>query len=118
MRADLRRRGVDASHLVIVEIGLLDAPVLEADLANGRKADALHDGSFELCSHTIGIDHGAAIEGKVHARDRQFAIGSDRHLDDNRGGEVKPRVMEGVETPLAVALRVVGSLRSPFAPPK
>jgi len=29
-----------------------------------------------------------------------------------------PGVVEGVETPLAVALRVVGSLRSPFAPPK
>ena len=27
-------------------------------------------------------------------------------------------VVEGVETPLAVALRVVGSRRSPFAPPK
>jgi hypothetical protein len=27
---------------------------------------------------------------------------------------LKPGVVEGVETPLAVALRVVGSLRSPF----
>src|SRR5262249_59862428 len=29
---------------------------------------------------------------------------------------LRPGVGEGVETPLAVALRVVGSLRSPFAP--
>src|SRR5262245_20092008 len=28
----------------------------------------------------------------------------------------RPGVVEGVEAPLAVALRVVGSLRSPFAP--
>src|SRR5262249_23455960 len=31
---------------------------------------------------------------------------------------IVPGVVEGVETPLAVALRVVGSLRSRFAPPK
>ena len=29
-------------------------------------------------------------------------------------GLLRPGVVEGVETPLAVALRVVGSLRSPF----
>ena len=83
MRADLRRRGVDAGQLVAVEVGLLGAAVLEADLAQGREADALHDGAFELRAHAIGIDHGAAIEGDVDARDRELALGADRHLGDD-----------------------------------
>src|SRR5438093_670729 len=85
MRADLRRRRVDASHLVVVEVRLLDPAGLEADLANGRKADAPHDGAFELRPDAIGIDNGAAIEGDVHARDRQLPVGADRRFNDNRG---------------------------------
>src|SRR5438128_3245393 len=85
MRADLRRRRVDASHLVVVEVRLLDPAALEADLAKSRKADAPHNSAFELRPDAIEIDNRAAIEGDVHARDRQFAIGTDRHLDDDRG---------------------------------
>jgi hypothetical protein len=61
MRAELRRRGVDASHLVTVEIRLLDPPGLEADLAQGRKADTLHNVAFEVRPDAIGIDDG--VEG-------------------------------------------------------
>src|SRR6266704_286187 len=85
MRADLRRRRVDASHLVVVEVRLLDPAGLEADLANGRKADAPHNSAFELRTDAIRIDNGTAVEGDVHARDRQLPVGADRHFDDNRG---------------------------------
>src|SRR5207245_9177834 len=85
MRADLRRRRVDASHRVVVEVRLLDPAGLEADLANGRKADAPHNSAFELRTDAIRIDDGTAVEGDVHARDRQLSIGADRHFDDTRG---------------------------------
>jgi hypothetical protein len=68
MRVDLRRRGVDSSHLVTVEIRLLNPSRLEANLADGREANALHNRPFELRADTIRIDDGTTIEGDIHPR--------------------------------------------------
>jgi hypothetical protein len=65
------------------KIRLLDLPGLEANLTKGRKADALNDSAFELRPDAAGIDNGAAIEGDVHARNGQLAIGADCHLYDD-----------------------------------
>src|SRR5262245_55795302 len=45
-----------------------------------------------------------------------LAVAADARV--HAGGHKRPGVVEGVETPLAVALRVVGSLRSTYEPQK
>src|SRR5258705_6364936 len=54
-------RRTDAGHLVGIEVVLLDAPALVADLAERRDADA-HDGrAFHLCPNALRVHRGAAV---------------------------------------------------------
>ena len=48
---------------VLIEIGLLDAAILERDLTIERGRDAEDDGALNLRPYGIGIDHGAAVNG-------------------------------------------------------
>ena len=43
-----RRRLVDAQHAIVVEVALLDAAVLERDLALQRGGEAEDDAAFDL----------------------------------------------------------------------
>src|SRR5215831_11893270 len=61
------RRLVHAQDLVRVEVGLLDTPVLERDLAVERGRDAKDDPALDLCAHRVGIDDRAAIDRADHA---------------------------------------------------
>jgi len=63
-----RRRFVDAQDLEAVEIVLLDAPVLEADLAIARKAQPHHRGAFDLRVDPFGVGRKAAIDRDIDAR--------------------------------------------------
>ena len=55
------RRLVDPQHLVGIEVGLLDTPVLERDLAMERRRDAENDRALELGADGVRIDGGAAV---------------------------------------------------------
>src|SRR5262249_26158859 len=81
---DLLRRPGHAGHLVGIEIVLLDAAVLVADLTERRDPDA-HDGrAFHLRADTIGVHRRAAVDRDVHSRDRQRPLRVDRDLHDRR----------------------------------
>src|SRR5688572_16050523 len=62
---DLLRRGVDARDLEAVEVGLLRAPVLERDLAQGREADAHHHRALHLRTDAVWVDLRPAIDRDV-----------------------------------------------------
>ena len=69
-----------------MEVVLLGAAILEADLAQRGRCDTHDDRALHLGAHTIGIDGGAAIDGDIHARDREVALVVDGDLD--HGGDV------------------------------
>lgn len=73
------RRLVHPEDFVCIEIGLLDASVLEGDLAIERRRDAEHDCALDLRLDGVGIDHGAAVhraDDAPHANRALF-----RHFD-------------------------------------
>src|SRR6516162_7295622 len=55
-------RLVYARHLVAVEVGLLDAAVLQGDFAMERRRDAEDDRALDLRLDGVGVDDGAAID--------------------------------------------------------
>jgi len=69
VRTDFCGRSVYARDFVVVKVRLLDLSRLEADLAQRRKTDALHDGTLELRAHAVRIDHRAAVKGDIDPRD-------------------------------------------------
>src|SRR5207248_4435521 len=81
-----RRRLVDAKDLEAVEIVLLDAPVLEADLAIFGEAQPHHGRAFNLRINALGVRSKTAIDRGVDARHAQLSLVVDRDLDD--GGDI------------------------------
>src|SRR4030095_8825554 len=75
---DLRRL-IHAQDLVAIEVGLLDATVLESDLAIERGRDAEDDRALDLRPDGVGIDDGAAIDRADDAPDTNGSVL--RHLD-------------------------------------
>src|SRR5215472_8091956 len=55
------RNLVDAQDLIVIEVDLLDATILQGDLATKRGGDAEHD-ALKLRPDGIGIDRNAAID--------------------------------------------------------
>ena len=81
MHLDLARCGIDAGQLVAVEVGLLDAAVLEGDLAQRGEADAHDHRALHLRADPVGVDLRPAIDRDVDARDGDRAAIADLHLD-------------------------------------
>src|SRR5262245_24827054 len=59
---DLRRL-VDAQHSVVAEVGLLDAAVLDGDLAIERGRKAEYDAALHLRANGVWIDLDSTIDG-------------------------------------------------------
>ena len=72
------------SALVVVEIALLDTPVLQRDLAPKRRAQSIDDGALHLRFDRVRIDGDAAIDRADHALDGDLAIRRDGNLGDLR----------------------------------
>src|SRR5919198_3772969 len=91
MDVDLAWCGIHPGNLVRVEVGLLDAPVAERDVAHRGDAQALHDGTFHLRPDALRIDLRAAIDADVNARDPQAATLPHLDFDDGcRVGDEAP----------------------------
>src|SRR6266446_2374901 len=73
------RRLVHAQDLIIMEVALLDAPILEGDLAIERRRDAEHDRALDLRLDGVGIDRNAAIDRADDPVDANRSV--PRHLD-------------------------------------
>ena len=82
------RRGASSirATVIVVEIGLLDPPVLECDLAEQREAHCPSPPRPPSASaDALRIDGEAAVDGRVDARDgRSLPLLVDRHLDHGR----------------------------------
>jgi hypothetical protein len=89
---------IDAQHLVVIEIALLDAAVLQRDLAMERCRNAKDDRALDLCLDGIGVDDGAAIDRADDAPDtdrpvlRHFNFGDQRQVgrEDELEGHATP----------------------------
>src|SRR5438445_603788 len=75
---------VDAQHPVVVEVVLLDAAVLEGDLAPQDARDPEDDPALDLCLDGVRVDDDAAIHGADHPRDADLPLLRDRHLRNLR----------------------------------
>ena len=76
---------VDAQDLVGVEVALLDAAVLERDLAVQGCGQPVHDAALHLRGHRVRVDHRAAVDRADHPLDAHAAIlrhGDLGHLGD------------------------------------
>ena len=73
------RRLVHAQDLIIIEVALLDAPVLEVDLAIVCRRNAEHDRALDLSLDGIGIDRNDAINRADGPVDANRSV--PRHLD-------------------------------------
>src|SRR5437763_4858197 len=78
------RRDIDARDEIIGVIALLDAPVLDRDLAVERIADAHDRGTFQLCAHAIRVDDRAAIDRHIEQRYRNLTVIADSDMRDDR----------------------------------
>ena len=66
-------RFVDAQHPIVVEVRLLDPPVLEGDLAPQRCCDAEDDAALHLRNDGVWIDRHAGVDGAHDAVDVHLA---------------------------------------------
>ena len=73
VNVDLRRL-IDAQHAVVVEVGLLDAPLVDGDLAVERGGQAEDQPAFELRHDGIGIDGDAGIDRGGDAAQMHLAL--------------------------------------------
>ena len=73
MNLDLRRL-VDAQHAVVMEVGLLDASLVDGDLAVERGGQAEDQPAFELRHDRVGIDGDAGIDRRGDAAQLHFAL--------------------------------------------
>src|SRR5436305_4359560 len=64
----------DAWHAVVVEVGLLDAAILDGNGVMQRGGEAIDCGAFDLRAHPVGIDGPAAIHRIDQAVDFYGAI--------------------------------------------
>src|SRR5262245_42022782 len=94
VHADLARRRGHARYLVLMEVALLRSAVFEADLAQHRGRDTHDASTLHLRPDALRIDRRSAVDGDVHARDRQLALGIDRDFDD-RGNVAYEAVVGG-----------------------
>src|SRR5262245_3876375 len=78
------RRLVDAQHPVIAEVRLLDAAVLDGDLAVERGRQAEHDPALHLRANRVGVDLDAAIDRAPHVGRVDGTILVDADLDHLR----------------------------------
>ncbi len=83
MNLDLRRL-VDAQHAVVVEVGLLHAPLVDGDLAIERGGQAEDQPAFELRDDGIGIDGNAGIDRGGDAAQMHLALFVDFRLHHGR----------------------------------
>src|SRR5262249_39693621 len=75
---------VGTSDQVVAKITLLDAPLLDADVAVERIADAHDHGALELRAHAIWIDDEAAIDPDIHSWNGELPVGANGDLHDRR----------------------------------
>src|SRR5262245_15993408 len=81
-----RGRLIDAQHLVVMEIALLDAAILQRDLTMERARDPKNDRALDLRLDGVGIDDGTTIDCADDASDtnrsvlRHFDLGDLRHV--------------------------------------
>src|SRR3984957_7432745 len=68
------RHFVDTKYVVMVEIALLHAAVVESNGAFQRSAQAINDAALDLGNHTRRIHHVAAIHRAHHAMNFQLAL--------------------------------------------
>src|SRR4051812_1231709 len=68
------RRLVYAQHAVVAEVRLLDAPVLDGDLAMQRGRQTENDAALHLRSNGVGIDLNPAIDDAPYVRRFDGAI--------------------------------------------
>ena len=73
---------VHAEHPVIAKVLLLNAAVLDRDLAVKRGGQAENDAALHLGGDRVGIDHLAAIDRTDDAIDLDLAVLRDRDLSD------------------------------------
>src|SRR5215472_9036049 len=73
-----------ARHLVLVEVVLLAAAVLEADLSKHSRGDAHDDRTLHLRAHAVRIHRRATVDCDVDARYREIALVVHLHFDDRR----------------------------------
>ncbi len=107
MDLDLRRRAIDAQHLVIVEVGLHHAAILEADFPREGQAQPLDHRALKLGLDPLGIDHRAAIKRDIDARNADRAFRVDLHLDGDAGigheaamgGDAQPLALRQLAAP-------------------
>ena len=78
------RHFVDAQHAVVAEVGLLDAAVLDRDLAVKRGRQTEDDAALHLRANRVGIDLHAAIDDAPHMRRLDHAFLVDADLNDLR----------------------------------
>src|SRR5215470_9511212 len=79
---DSRRLG-KTHHRIVVEVRLLDAPVLNGDLAKLRGGEAPHDAAFYLLGNGERIDGIARIERKDDTTHPHVPGVAERHLEDH-----------------------------------
>src|SRR2546422_59400 len=78
------RHFAHAQHPVVVEVRLLDAAVLERDLAVEGRGKAVHDGALNLAPDDIGVYRHAAVHRGDHAVHLRRAVRAHRDLRDLR----------------------------------
>src|SRR5262245_60585476 len=79
---DFRRLG-KTHHRIVVEVRLLDAPVLNGDLAKQRGGEAPHDAAFHLLGDGERIDGIARIQRKDDTTHPHVPNVAERHLQDH-----------------------------------
>ena len=88
---DLRRL-IDAQHAVVVEIGLLDPPLVDGDLAIERRGEAEDQAAFELRHDGVGIDGDAGIDRRGDAAQMHLALLVDFGLHHGRDETAERRL--------------------------
>src|SRR6267143_880792 len=78
------RHFAHSQHPVVVEVRLLDAAVLERDLAVEGRGEAVHDGALDLAPDDIGVYRHAAVNRGDHAVHLRRAVRAHRDLRDLR----------------------------------
>src|SRR3979411_874062 len=93
MNSDIGRGLVHPRDAVLMKIVLLNAPMLESNLAVHGEAQPHDHGTFELRAHALGIDLRPAVESDVDPRDLDQARFIERALRD--GGDVAQETIVG-----------------------
>src|ERR1700691_2399000 len=102
-----QRRFIDTHDRETVEIALLHPAVLEADLAVLGEAKPHDRRTLDLRLDPLGIDERSAIDRGIDTFDPEFALVTDRYLDNGRDvadeaavrGDAKPVALRHLATP-------------------